>query len=129
VALRPVLVAALAAVLASKMRKLNHKKPATFFIWRRYSLHAGSVSARAHVLGVLPVDRPGPAGSSGSVDAGQGGGGADRAVLRNIGVMSYLSGVFFDKVSVQFSEALCMYGTALDGAIARHGDDHPNVAA
>ena len=33
------LVAALAAVLASKLDKFNNEKPATFFIGRRYSRH------------------------------------------------------------------------------------------
>jgi len=36
---RPVLVAALAAVLASKLLKFNDEKPATFFIGRRYAVH------------------------------------------------------------------------------------------
>jgi len=126
---RPVLVAALAAVLASKLLKFNEEKPATFFIGRRYARHAGAVAARAREWGVLPVVRPGLAGGSCGVDAGLGGRGADSAVLDNIVVMCQHSGFFFDLVSVQPREALHMHEAALDSAIARYGNDHPGVAA
>jgi len=126
---RPVLVAALAAVLASKLLKFDDEKPATFFIGRRYARHAGAVAARAREWGVLPVVRPGLAGGSGGVDAGLGGRGADSAVLDNISVMCQRAGFFFNKVSVQPREALHMHELVLDSAIARYGDDYPNVAA
>jgi len=126
---RPMLVAALAAVLASKLRKFHDDKPATFFIGRRYARHAAAVAAWAREWGVLPVARPGLAGGRSGVDAGQGGGGADRAVLDSIGVMCEQAGFFFDKVSVQPREALHMHEAALDSAIARHGDHHPIVGA
>jgi len=126
---RPVLVAALAAVLASKLLKFHEEKPATFFIGRRYARHAGAVVALAREWGVLPVVRPGLAGGSGGVDAGLGGRGADSAVLDNIGVMCQQAGHFFHFVSVQPREALHMHEASLDSAIARHGDDHLNVAA
>jgi len=126
---RSVLVAALAAVLASKLLKFNSEKPATFFIGRRYARHAGAVAARAREWGVLPVVRPGFAGGSGGVDAGLGGRGADSTVLDNIAVMCEQAGHFFDKVSVQPREALHMHEAALDSAIARHGDHHPSVAS
>ena len=75
------------------------------------------------------MSQPGLAGGSGGVDAGLGGGGADDAVLHNIGVMCQHAGVFFDVVSVQPREALRMHGTALDSAIAWHSENNPNVAA
>ena len=126
---RSVLVAALAAVLASKLRKFNPEKPATFFIGRRYARHAGAVAARARKWGGLPVARPGLAGGSGGVDAGLGGTGADSAVLENIGDMCQRAGFFFERVSVQPREALHMHEAALHSAIARHGNDHRSVAA
>jgi len=126
---RSVLVAALAGVLASKLRKFNEGKPATFFIGRRYARHAGAVAARARKWGGLPVARPGLAGGSGGVDAGLGGTGADSAVLENIGDMCQRAGFFFERVSVQPREALHMHEAALHSAIARHGNDHPSVAA
>jgi len=126
---RPVLVAALASALASKLRKFNEEIPATFFIGRRYSRHAGAVVARAREWGVLPVVRPGLSRGSGGVYGGQGGGGADRRVLNNIGALCQQAGFFFHEVSVQPREALHMYEAALDTAIAQHGDEHPDVAA
>ena len=78
---RPVLVAALAAVLASKLLKFDDEKPATFFIGRWYARHACVVAARAREWGVLPVVRPGLAGGSGGVDAGLGGRVAEGAGL------------------------------------------------
>jgi len=125
---RPVLVAALAAVLSSKMLNFHPDKTATHFIGRRYARHAGAVAARARKWGVLPVARPGIAGGSGGSVVGQGGGGADRAMLDNIAAMCQKAGFFFDEVSVQPREALCMHEAALDSTIARYGDDHPNVA-
>jgi len=126
---RAVLVAVLAAVLASKLFKFNHEKPVTFFIGRRYARHAGAVAARAREWGVLPVVLPGLARGSVGGDAGLGSGGADGAVLDNIGVMCQQAGFFFLHVSVQPREALHMHEAALDSAIARHGDDHQDVAA
>jgi len=126
---RPVLVAALAAVLASKLLKFHPEKPVTFFIGRRYARHASAVAARAREWGVLPVVWPGLAGGSGGVDAGLGGRGADGGVLNNIGLMCEQAGKFFYEVSAQPREALCMFEAALDSVIARHGKDHPNVAA
>jgi len=126
---RPGLVAALAAVLASKLRKFNENKSATFFIGWQYARHAGAVAARAREWGVLPVVRPGFAGGSGCVDTGLGGRGADSAVLDNIGAMCRQAGFFFFKFNVQIREALRMHEVALDSVIARHGNDHPNVAA
>jgi len=125
---RPVLVAVLAAVLASKLLKFHTEKPATFFIGWRYARHAGAVAARAREWGVLPVVRPGLAGGSSGIDAGLGGRLADSAVLSNIAVMCQQAGFFFDFVNVQPREALRMFEAALDSAIALHGDDHPNVA-
>jgi len=122
---RPVLVAVLAAMLASKLCKFNEEKPATFFIGRRYARHAGAVSARAREWGFLPVAHSGLACCRSGVDARLGGRGAD---LNNIGVMCQQAGSFFYHVSVQPREALRMHEMALDSAIARHGDDHPNVA-
>jgi len=126
---RSVLVAALAAVLASKLLKFHTEKPATFFIGRRYTRHAAAVAARAREWGVLPVVRPGLAGGSGGVDAGLGGRDADSALLGNIAFMCQQAGFFFDNVSVQPREALHMHEAALYFVIARHGDDHPCVAA
>jgi len=126
---RPVLVAALVAVLASKLFKFRYQKPVTFFIGRRYARHADAVAARAREWGVLPVVLPCLTGGSIGVDGGLGGRGADSAVLDNMTVMCQQAGFFFDKVSVQPREALRMYEAVLDSAIARHGDDHPNVAA
>ena len=126
---RPVLVAALAAVLAPKLLKFSNEKPATFFIGRRYACQVGAVVARALKLGVLPVARPGLAGGSGGGDAGQGRGGADGAVFVNIGNMCIQAGVFFQFVSVQPREALRMNEMALDSFIAGYGGDHANVAA
>jgi len=126
---RPGLVAALAAVLASKLRKFNYQKPATFFIGRRYARHAGAVAARAREWGVLPVAQPGLVGGSGGVDAGLGGRGADSAVFDNIEDMCQQAGFFFSLVSVQPREALHMYETGLHSVIARYGNDHLLVAA
>ena len=126
---RPVLVAALAAVLASKLPKFRYQKPATFFTGRRYARHAGAVAAWAREWGVLLMARPGLADGSGGVGTGQGGGRADRDGLDNIMFMCQQAGIFFYIVSVQPREALHMHEAALDSAIARHGDDHPNVAA
>ena len=126
---RPGLVAALAVVLASKLLKFNLNKPATFSIGLRYARHAGALAARAREWGVLPVAWPSLAGSSRGVDAGQGGAGADRAVLDNIAVMCEQAGIFFDFVSARPREALRMFEAALDSAVARHGDNHPSVAA
>jgi len=128
---RPVLLAALVAVLASKLLKFDHEKPATFFIGYRYSRHAGVVAARACEWGVLPVARPWLAGGSGGVDAGQGGGGAHHAVLvfDNIFVMCQKAGIFLHQVSAQPRESLRMHEAALDSAIAGHGDKHQKVAA
>jgi len=125
---RPVLVAALAAVLASKLDKFNNEKPTTFFIGRRYSRHAAVLAAWARKWGVLPVARPGLAGGSGGVDAGRGGGGVNVGVLHNIVVMCQRAGFFFNDVSVQPREALRMHEAALDSAIAGHGDNHTSVA-
>ena len=126
---RPVLVAALAAMLALKLRKFDDEKPSTFFIGRWYARHAGAVAARAHEWGVLPVVLPSLAGGSGDVDAGLGGKGADRAVLDNIEDMCHQAGYFFLHVSVQLREAFYMHEAALDSAIARYGDEHQDIAA
>jgi len=138
---QPVLVAALAAVLASKLLKFHPEKIATYFIGRRYTRHAGAVAERAREWGILPVALPCLAGGSGGIDAGLGGGGtdsamldniaggADGAVLHNIGVMCQRAGFFFQSVSVQPLEALRMYEATLDSFMAKYGDNHQNVAA
>jgi len=126
---RPVLMAALAAVLSAKLRKYNHEKPATYFIGRRYARHAGAMAARAREWGVLLVARTGIAGGSGGVNAGLGRKDADSAVLVNIAVMCQQAGNFFDKVGVQPREALRLYEATLDSTIAVYGDKHPTVAA
>jgi len=89
---RAVLVAALAAVLASKLLKFDEENPATFFIGRRYARHAGAVAARAREWGVLPVAQPCLVGGSGGVDAGLGGRVAEGAVLDNIVAMCQQAG-------------------------------------
>ena len=121
---RPVLVAALTAVLSSKLHKFNPDKASTFFIGRRYARHAGAVAPRAREWGVLAVALPGLVGGSGGVDAGQGDRAANCAVLHNIGDMCQQARVFFDKVSVQPREALCMHKAALDSFVAGYGNDH-----
>ena len=125
---RHVLLAALASVLTSKLLKFHPNKTATHFIGRRYARHASAVAARAREWGVLPVARPGLAGGRGGGVVGQGGGGVDSAMLDNIAAMCQMAGFFFDEVSVQPREALCMHEAVLDSTIARYGDDHPNLA-
>ena len=124
---RPVLVTAMADVLAAKLGKFHPDKSARFFIGRRYARHADAVAARAREWGVLPAARPSVAGGSCGVDTWEGGGGADGAVPTNIGDMCEQAGVFFHKVSVQPHEALRMHEAALDSAIAGHGDNHTLV--
>jgi len=124
---RPVLVAAMVAVLAAKLGKFHPDKSATFFSGHRYAQHAGAVAARAREWGVLPAARPGVAGGSCCVDTWEGGGGADGAVFTNIGDMCEQAGVFFHELGVQSQEALRMQEAALDSAITGHGDNHTLV--
>ena len=84
---RPVLVAALAAVLASKLRKFAHVKPTTFFIGRHYTRHIGAVAAQAREWGVLLV-----AQTVGLAETS-----ADFAMLINIGVMCQQAGFFLSQ--------------------------------
>ena len=111
---RPVLVATLAAVLASKLGKFHSDKPATYFIGRRYARHAGAVAARAREWGVLPVSRLA--------------GGVDGSALNNIEDMCQRAGHFFEFVSVQPREALRMHEVALDSSVIRFGARHVIVA-
>jgi len=55
---RLALVATLAAVLAAKLGKFSHAKPATYFIGWRYARHAGVLVECARKFGILPVAQP-----------------------------------------------------------------------
>jgi len=126
---RPVLVSALAVVLALKPLKFNNEKPVTYFIGYRYAWHADVVAARAHEWGILLVAQPCLARGDVGVYAGLAGGNVDIAVLENITVMCQRAGFFFHHVSAQPREVMRMLETALDSAVALHGNHHPIVAA
>jgi len=71
---RPVLVSALAVVLALKLLKFNNEKPVTYFIGYRYAWHADVVAARAREWGILLVAQTCLARGDVGVYAGLGGG-------------------------------------------------------
>jgi len=124
---RLALVATLAAVLAAKLGKFSHAKPATYFIGWRYARHAGVLVERAREFGILSVAQPSQIGGFVSTSS-QAAGGAGCDVFDNIGTICRKAGLFFDRVSPHHCEALRLFEAGLDSALAGHGPDHPEVA-
>ena len=123
---RLALVATLAAVLAAKLGKFSHAKPATYFIGWRYARHAGVLVERARKVGILPVAQPSQIGGSVDIQFFEG---VDCAVLDNFSIIFRQAMMFFEVVGVQIREALCMYEAALNIVVARRGVDHLLVAS
>ena len=124
---RLALVAMLAAVMAAKLGKFSHAKPATYFIGWRYARHAGVLVERAREFGILPVAQPSQIGGFVSKSS-QAAGGVACDVFDNIGTICRKAGLFFDRVSPHHCEALRLFEAGLCSALAEHGPDHPEVA-
>jgi len=124
------LVAAVAGALRAKLFKFDDKKPATYFIGRRYAAHASAAAAHAGAWGLLgDGPRCGAAGGEGGQAAGGGGVGQGGAMLlEEVFWMCSQAGCFFWRVGGQYVQALSTYKIAQDCGLVLHGPEDPLVA-
>ena len=126
-AARGALVAAVVGALEAKLAKFDEHKPVTYFIGRRYASHVRAAAAQAGAWGLLGGG-PGHDAPGSGVGQAAGGGGAGARILEDVCSMCMRTGNFFLQVGGQYGQALEMYQTAQDCALALHGPEHLNVA-
>ena len=126
-AARGALVAAVVGALEAKLAKFDEHKPVTYFIGRRYASHVRAAAAQAGAWGLLGGG-PGHDASGSRVGQAAGGGGAEARILEAVLVMFDRAGHFFWQVGGQYGQALEMYQTAQDCALALHGPENSLVA-